>query len=215
MKTSLLLILSFLVIFSIATNFSSAAEAPEPVLDVAGKMLRTGINYYILPANVVRGRVRYGGLTLCSIGNDSCPVGVFQETSAQNNGIPVTFFPVNPKKGVVRVSTDLNIKFAYPETCGQSPVWSVDNTVDPFSYGSVNIGGVIGNPGPETLSSWFKIQKVGYRVYKLVFCPTVCSDCDVICTDLGIMYQDGGKRGLSLPPTDIPYDPLTVVFKQA
>nr|XP_027121692.1 kunitz trypsin inhibitor 2-like [Coffea arabica] len=210
-NTSVLFILSFLVIFSISTNFfSSAAEAPEPVLDVAGKMLRTYLNYYILPANVFRGRYRGGGLTLSGIGNDTCPAGVFQETSQQINGIPLTFFPVNPKKGVVRVSTDLNIKFDYPDTCDESPVWSVDNYVDPSADSFVNIGGVVGNPGSETLSSWFKIQKFGYRDYKLVFCPTVCSYCDVICKDVGITYQDG-KRRLSLT-TDYPH---RVVFQQA
>ncbi|CDP20533.1 unnamed protein product [Coffea canephora] len=213
MKASLLFILSFLVFsISVSTNssFTSAAEAPEPVRDVAGKMLRTDRHYYILPAANVFDKFRGGGLTLSGIGKNTCPAAVFQETSEQKNGIPLAFLPVNPKKGVVRVSTDLNIKFAYPETCGQSPVWSIDNYVYPSGDSFVNIGGVVGNPGPKTLSSWFKIEKFGYQDYKLVYCPAVCSYCKVICKDVGIEYQNG-KRRLHLT-TDYP---LRVVFKKA
>ncbi|XP_027123975.1 kunitz trypsin inhibitor 5-like [Coffea arabica] len=207
MKISLIFMISFLPLFiSIVSSFSSAAE-PQPVLDIAGNMLRTDLYYYILPAKV-RGMFRGGGLTLSSIGNDTCPVGVFQELSEQRNGIPLTFSPLKPKDGVVRISTDLNIEFAYPETCGESPVWRVDNYVDPSADSIVSIGGVVGNPGPATLGSWFKIQKLGYD-YKLVYCPTVCSYCDVICKDVGILYQNGERR-LFL----IDY-PLRVVFKQA
>ncbi|CDP21544.1 unnamed protein product [Coffea canephora] len=207
MKISLLFLISFLPFFiSTVSSFASAAE-PEPVLDVAGNVLRTDLYYYILPANV-RGRFRGGGLTLSSIGNDTCPVGVFQELSEQRNGIPLTFSPLKPKDGVVRISTDLNIQFAYPETCGESPVWRVDNYLDPSADSIVSIGGVVGNPGPATLGSWFKIQKLGYD-YKLVYCPAVCSYCDVICKDVGILYQNGERR-LFL----IDY-PLRVVFKQA
>ncbi|XP_027123980.1 kunitz trypsin inhibitor 2-like [Coffea eugenioides] len=207
MKISLLFIISFLLFFiSTVSSFSSAAE-PEPVLDIDGNVLRTNHYYYILPAKV-RGRFRGGGLTLSSIGNDTCPVGVFQELSEQRNGIPLTFSPVKPRYGVVRTSTDLNIQFAYPETCGESPVWRVDNYLDPSVDSFVSIGGVVGNPGPATLGSWFKIQKFGYD-YKLVYCPTVCSNCDVICKDVGILYQNGERR---LFLNDYP---LRVVFKQA
>ncbi|CDO98554.1 unnamed protein product [Coffea canephora] len=209
MKTSLFFIISFLA-FSISLNSSSSSAgelAPEPVLDTAGNVLRTDRDYYILPAKV-RGRFRGGGLTLSSIGNDTCPVGVFQEMSEQRNGIPLTFSPVKQRYGVVRTSTDLNIQFAYPETCGESPVWRVDNYLDPSADSFVSIGGVVGNPGPATLGSWFKIQKFGYD-YKLVYCPAVCSYCDAICKDVGILYQNGERR---LFLNDYP---LRVVFKLA
>lgn len=76
--------LSFLFILA------AAAEAPPPVLDIAGKQLRAGADYYILP--VIRSRG--GGLTLAATGNETCPLDVAQERQEVKNGLP----PM-PKKG--------------------------------------------------------------------------------------------------------------------
>ncbi|KAE8716983.1 Trypsin inhibitor [Hibiscus syriacus] len=81
--------------------------APDPVLDISGKILRTGTNYYILLVFHGRG----GGLTLASSGNNTCPLDVVQEQLEVSNGLLVTFTPFNTKKGVIRVSTNQNIKF--------------------------------------------------------------------------------------------------------
>ncbi|KAJ6364408.1 hypothetical protein OIU76_029372 [Salix suchowensis] len=89
----------------------SAAAAPdETVLDVAGKILRTGTDYNILPA--MRGGG--GGITFACTGHKSCPVDVLQDNYEQSDGLPLKFIPANRKKGVVRLSTDLNIKFSGP-----------------------------------------------------------------------------------------------------
>jgi hypothetical protein len=58
-KAVLLLLAIFL--FTVTTTPFLAADgaAPDPVLDIAGEKLRTGVGYYILP--VIRGRG--GGLT--------------------------------------------------------------------------------------------------------------------------------------------------------
>ena len=71
-------------------------------------------------------------------------------------------------------------------------------------------GGVEGNPGPATLSNWFKIEKFGDD-YKLVFCPTVCNFCKVVCKDVGIFIDDDGLRRLALTDDQ----PFKVMFKNA
>ncbi|KAA8518072.1 hypothetical protein F0562_015546 [Nyssa sinensis] len=154
---------------------------PDPVLDIAGKKLRTGpgVEYYILP--VIRGSG--GGLTLASsrTRNHSCPLDVVQEKHEVDNGLPLTFSPVNPKKGVVEVSTDLNVKFSGATICVQSTVWKLDLDESIGQY-IVTTGGVEGNPSRETISNWFKIEILGDD-YKLVFCPTVCSGTRPINTE--------------------------------
>lgn len=70
-------------------------------------------------------------------------------------------------------------------------------------------GGVEGNPGSKTTSSWFKIKKYE-EDYKLVFCPTVCKYCKVICKDVGF-FVENGRRILALSDEA----PLRVMFKKA
>ncbi|XVF30310.1 hypothetical protein REPUB_Repub16aG0045700 [Reevesia pubescens] len=197
MKTALFLALSFLL---------CANAAPDPVLDITGKKLRTGTNYYILP--VFRGRG--GGLTLASsTRNETCPLDVVQEQLEVSNGLPLTFSPVNIKKGVIRVSTDQNIKFYASTICVQSTVWKLANFDDSTQQWLVTSGGVEGNPGRETVDNWFKIEKYEDD-YKLVFCPTVCDFCKVLCRDVGVFIDDAGVRRLAL--SDVPFK---VMFKRA
>ncbi|KAJ4713686.1 Kunitz trypsin inhibitor [Melia azedarach] len=195
MKTALVL-LCFL-------SFALIDAAPDQVLDISGKKIRAGTNYFILP--VVRGRG--GGLTLASTGNKTCPLDVVQAQLEIDNGLPLTFHPVNPKKGVVRVSTDLNIQFDAASTCVQSTLWKLDNFDEELKQWFVTTGGVLGNPGRETTSNWFKIEKYDDD-YKLVFCPTVCDFCKVLCKDIGI-FIDGGVRRLALSD-----EPFKVMFKK-
>ncbi|XVF06973.1 hypothetical protein REPUB_Repub06bG0097400 [Reevesia pubescens] len=198
MKTALFLALSFLLFGS-----TIAGDELDPVLDISGQQLRTNTDYYILP--VIRGRG--GGLTLASTGNETCPLDVVQEQLEVSNGLPLTFSPVNVKKGVVRVSTDLNVKFSAATICVQSTVWKLDNDESTQKL-VVTTGGVEGNPGRETLSNWFKIENFEDD-YKLVFCPGVCDICRPVCGDLGV-FIDGGIRRLAL--SDVP---LKVMFKRA
>ncbi|KAL4351341.1 hypothetical protein GQ457_06G013610 [Hibiscus cannabinus] len=200
MTTSLFLALSF-ILFLCAT----ANAAPDPVLDISGKILRTGTDYYILP--VFRGRG--GGLTLASTGNNTCPLDVVQEQQEVSKGLPVTFTPFNTKKGVIRVSTDNNVKFSAATICVQSTVWKLSNFDESTRQWFVTSGGVEGNPGRETTGNWFKIEKFEDD-YKLVFCPTVCNFCKVLCRDVGVFTDDTGVRRLAL--TDVPFK---VMFKRA
>ncbi|KAH9724956.1 Kunitz trypsin inhibitor 5 [Citrus sinensis] len=177
---------------------------PDPVLDISSKQLRAGSKYYILPVTKGRG----GGLTLAGRSNNkTCPLDVVQEQHSFKNGFPVTFSPVNPKKGVVRESTDLNIKFDAATSCAQSTVWKLDNFDAAFGQWLVTTGGVEGNPGPRTMRNWFKIEKF-FGDYKLVYCPSVCNFCRGLCRDVGI-FINGGVRRLAL--SDIPFK---VVFKK-
>ncbi|XAR64927.1 hypothetical protein NMG60_11008828 [Bertholletia excelsa] len=137
-----------------------------------------------------------------------CPLDVAQAQHEVDLGLPLRFTPVNPKKGVIRESTDLNIKFSAASICVQSTVWKLSGYDQSTGQYFVTTGGVEGNPGRATLSNWFKISKYGDD-YKLVYCPTVCSYCKVICKDVGIYYQNG-IRLLAL--TNVPFE---VMFKKA
>ncbi|KAF7135572.1 hypothetical protein RHSIM_Rhsim08G0010100 [Rhododendron simsii] len=212
--TSPLLYFLSLIIFVFSTfttnptKFLVAADsAPNPVLDVEGNELRKGIDYYVLP--VIRGNS--GGLTLSSTSNatTACPLDVVQEQHEVDNGLPLTFSPVNPKKGLIRVSTDTNIKFAIAIVCVRSTVWRLDGYDESVGKSFVTAGGIEGDPGRETVSSWFRIDEYEGD-YKLVFCPMVCNVCKVRCGDIGVYIDVHGTRRLAL--SDVP---LKIMFKKA
>lgn len=180
----------------------AAATQPNPVLDMTGKIVRQGIYYYIKPIRQDLGL----GLNLASVGNDTCPLSVVQK-EPYDGGSPITFYPVNPKKGVIREWTDMNIEFyegAVQNTCtGYSNFWTLDRyrPLSSETHYVVN-GGVKGNPGRDTIKNWFKIEKSG-RGYRFVFCPSVCEYCEVICKNVGIIVEDGQRR---LALTDDPFE---------
>ncbi|KAK3001390.1 hypothetical protein RJ639_020839 [Escallonia herrerae] len=87
----------------------------------------------------------------------------------------------------------------------QSTVWKLNSYSGQYD---VTTGGVEGNPGRETIENWFKIEKYEDD-YKLVFCPTVCNYCKVICKGVGILIQNG-RRQLTLSNV-----PFKVMFKKA
>ncbi|WOG93627.1 hypothetical protein DCAR_0312913 [Daucus carota subsp. sativus] len=188
-------LLSTLVVL-IITNLQIIFAATDAVLDTDGQELHTGTKYYILP--VVRGNG--GGLKLYSGRTSECPSDVVQEGGELNNGVPVTFFPVNPNETTVRASTDLNIEFSGGSACPQSTVWRLDGGDAGSNQRFVSTGGVIGNPGSDTLSNWFKIERLegNNNWYKLVFCPGVCDICRPVCGDLGILIEKSGTRRLAL-----------------
>ncbi|CDP19138.1 unnamed protein product [Coffea canephora] len=201
----LLLFLSFLLFNSF---LSFAAEEPNPVLDINGEEIRPGVEYHVVSLfwGAGGGGVTYGK----GPGNEICPLAVVQEPSDRNRGHPVTFTPVNPEEGVVRVSTDLNIKFAEPPIinfCRGSNVWKVHFN-EALEQHFVLTDGVEGNSGCETEANWFKIEAIGSLGYKLVYCPAVCdSSSEAICKDVGIYYDDDRTRRLALSD-----QPFLVVF---
>ncbi|XP_030521601.1 kunitz trypsin inhibitor 5-like [Rhodamnia argentea] len=203
MKASLLTPFSLLFLFFLLLSFSpKPSNASSPVLDIDGHKLQTGVSYYILP--VVRGRG--GGLTLGASRSGTCPLAVVQEQHEVSNGLPVRFSPADA--GAIRLLTDLNIWFEAATICVQSTAWRLAPYNGISKQYFVMSGGVLGNPGRETVSNWFKIEKMD-KDYKLVFCPAVCDTCKVICRDVGV-YLEGVTRRLALSD-----EPFRVQFKKA
>ncbi|XP_052184035.1 kunitz trypsin inhibitor 5-like [Diospyros lotus] len=212
-QTPLLLLLLLLLCLSVSAPFHllvAADSSPDAVRDIDGQKLRAGTQYYILP--VFRGKG--GGVTLGprNATFSNCPLDVVQDRSEVSKGHPVTFTPVDPKKGFIRLSTDLNVEFSPVETiCAQyySTVWRLDKHDGRYL---ISTGGV----GRETLSNSFKIKKQDDD-YKLFYCPTVCNyyaRCKnkgkVICKDVGIYIDRYGTRHLALSDK-----PFRVMFKKA
>lgn len=190
--------------FTLLASQLTEATTGTAVLDVSRSKVRPGTDYYILP--VIRGRG--GGLTLASR-NGSCPLNVVQEGFEVANGLPMKFYPIDPKAKVVTLSTDMNVVFSGATICVQSTVWRLQFD-EATGRRYVGTGGVIGNPGISTLSNWFKLDKMeSSGDYKLVFCPGVCNFCKVICSDVGV-FVENGKRWLGLTES-----PFPVMIKRA
>nr|KAJ0221691.1 hypothetical protein LSAT_V11C200091470 [Lactuca sativa] len=161
MKTLLLLLFSTI-------SLSMGQPSPNQLRDLDGNLVRSGTKYYIL--HVIRGMG--GGLIPASTRNESCPLDVVQANQEVNNGLPLTFTPVNPKKGVIRESTDLNIIFLAASTCIQSNVWMLEE---------------------------YDGQLIKYEDhYKLMFCPTVCDICKPVCGNIGVVIAKNGSRRLAI-----------------
>ncbi|GJW24476.1 miraculin-like protein [Tanacetum coccineum] len=197
MNTTTLFLLAFILFFALSAN---SAPSPSPVLDGYGKNLQTGVAYYVMPA------ARDGessGLFSAAVGNFTCPAGVAQWGTDDEFGDPVIFTPVNPKKqGVFEGVRDVNVKFLGSTICHESNVWKFKYDKNIKQY-AVMMGGVLGNPGPETLDNWFKIEKTKDG-YKFVYCPSVCK---VKCKDLGIVLGVNGMRRLAVSKDPLSYDP--------
>ncbi|MCD7449788.1 hypothetical protein HAX54_001525 [Datura stramonium] len=172
-----------LVALSTTSSFLvKAQDVSEPVLDVSGNAVRTGVNYFILPA----ARGNGGGLQVASIRNQTNPLVVSQNADESVIGVNLQFSPVDPKENTIRISTDMNVKFTSMSISDSSTVWRINTELIPQRY-LVTVGGVEGNPGRETLGNWFKIDKYE-DAYKLVYCPGVCNICRPFC---GEIVEDG------------------------
>ncbi|XP_055831501.1 kunitz trypsin inhibitor 5-like [Solanum dulcamara] len=195
------LILLLLSVFSMFTSSNCTPES-DPILDINGKILRTHTTYFVVPVNH-----KYGGISLETTGNEKCQLGIVQEIYDVHGGA-VALFPVNPKKGIIRVSTDLNVAIFSTHGCGdQSTVWQLETYDSKTGKYFIKDRGVEGNPGPKTIRNWFKIEKYE-QGYKFVYCPSVCTYCKVICKDVGV-YMVNGQRRLALSNV-----PLVFNFKK-
>ncbi|KAF7824626.1 kunitz trypsin inhibitor 2 [Senna tora] len=54
-------------------------------------------------------------------------------------------------EGVVRVSSDQNIKFSVQTACAEGTLWKLDDLDSATNQYFVTTGGVVGNPGPQTI----------------------------------------------------------------
>ncbi|KAI7730911.1 hypothetical protein M8C21_013333 [Ambrosia artemisiifolia] len=195
-------LLAILILLS-TLLLSSCQFRPNPIRDTDSNILRSGTNYYIVPAMHGVG----GGLTLAR-DSELCPLEVVQEVSEVRHGLPASFIPAN-KDGIIRESIDLNIKFNEPNTCAPNTVWRV-NLPNAYGQRTLSSRGILGRPGKGTIDNWFKIKKYEDR-YKLVHCPSVCHTCKPVCEDIGITINEKGRRSLVLNNNK----PLKVMFKKA
>ncbi|KAI4297121.1 hypothetical protein L6164_037025 [Bauhinia variegata] len=202
-----IMLLAFASLIALSTQplLGKADASPEQVVDTFGKKLRVGSNYYIVPVSTYPKRGTLGGLALASIGL-MCPLDVVAVRGYP--GLPLTFTPIDPKKGVVRVSSDLNIQFSAKTKCPQSTVWQLDHFDAKTGQWFVTTGGVLGNPGWQTLRNWLKIEKYDAD-YKLRYCPTVCPYRH-LCKDVGLYVDEYGNNRLAL--SDVP---IKVRFQKA
>ncbi|MED6139941.1 hypothetical protein PIB30_088542 [Stylosanthes scabra] len=201
-----LLALVLVIVLSTNSLLGAASPAPEQVVDITGKKVRSGVNYYIVPASNP-----YAGIavTVAKI-NQTCPLNVVAGDYS-NGPLPLHFLPVNQKKDVIRVNTDLNIHFTeLGDECPDSPVWMINKDYDPSwdAQNFVTLGGELGNPGKETVLDWFKIEKQE-DAYKLFYCPNVYYE-SYGCSGIGISEDEFGNKRLAL--TNVPYK---VLFKLA
>jgi hypothetical protein len=205
MKSTLLVWFSFLL-FAFVLSVPSIEAYTEPVLDMQGEELKAGTEYIITSAIWGPG----GGDV--SATNKTCPDDVIQYSLDQLQGLPVTFSPASSSEDdVIRVSTDLNIKFSIKKACDHSSVWKIQKSSNSEVQWFVTTGGEEGNPGVDTLTNWFKIEKAGTLGYKLVFCPEDICHCGVLCRDIGIYFENNRGRILSLSDK---LSPFLVLFKK-
>ncbi|XVF38749.1 hypothetical protein REPUB_Repub20aG0128500 [Reevesia pubescens] len=207
MKTATAVVLLLFALTTKSYFFGVANATNRAVLDIDGDELRAGNQYYILSAIWGAGG---GGLALGRANDQKCPEIVVQRPSF-DDGIPVIFHNMDDNDDVVHESSDLNIEFIpiRDKLCTTSTVWKVDNYDKSTSKWWVTTNGVIGNPGPDTLASWFKLENVGSFGYKFRYCPSVCESCKTSCSDIG-RYTDHGQIRLALGNQGWPF-----VFKKA
>nr|CAI77771.1 kunitz trypsin inhibitor [Populus tremula] len=207
MKSTLLVWFSFLL-FAFVLSVPSIEADTEPVLDIQGEELKAGTEYII--TSIFRGA---GGGDVAAT-NKTCPDDVIQYSLDVFQGLPVTFSPASSEDDVIRVSTDLNIKFSIKKACDRSSVWKIQKSSNSEVQWLVTTGGEEGNPGCDTFTNWFKIEKgagtFGYN-YKLVFCPEDICPSVGLCRDVGIYFESNRGRILSLSDK---LSPFLVVFRK-
>ncbi|KAE8662080.1 Detected protein of unknown function [Hibiscus syriacus] len=182
---------SFLIfLFSTSSIFSSVANAArKPVLDSDGNALRSGVQYYIV--STIWGA---GGASLEPRSFEKpCPKLVV--LNGFQTGVPVVFYPEDTNDTTVYESSDVNIQFV-PGTdpyCQTSTTWKVSDYDPSSGKWWLTIGGEVGNPGSQTLNSWFRIRKGGDG-YVFSFCPAVCDSCISLCNEINRISHDTKVR---------------------
>ncbi|XP_012457881.2 21 kDa seed protein [Gossypium raimondii] len=198
MKTTTASVFLLFIIFSITPlsfSFGVANTTNAPVLDSDGNELRTGTPYFVVSSIWGAGG---GGLALGMPRGNPCPEVVAQRGSG-DDGIPVIFSNSDSNDGVVRLSSDINIEFIplRPRFCQTTTVWKVDDYDHSAGKWWVITDGVKGNPGANTLTSWFRIEKASHLDYTFKYCPAVCGTCPALCNKIA-RDLDGEMMRLAL-----------------
>ncbi|MED6143223.1 hypothetical protein PIB30_004311 [Stylosanthes scabra] len=205
------LLFLFALLFALCTHpFFGEAQGPimQDVLDTNNNTVQAGKDYYIRPVPTSVSTICRrppcplgSGFALNSTTpNKTCPLNV---VVARGTGQAVTFTPVSSTNNNQDITTnsDLNIKFDVKSNCPESTVWRL---VSDASSGQriVTTGGVIGNPGKDTVNNWFMIQKDDDD-YNIYFCPRVCETCKPVCGNIGVFIDSNGNSLVAI--TDQPY----------
>ncbi|XP_021909451.1 latex serine proteinase inhibitor-like [Carica papaya] len=193
MKISLLSLLFFILTFTTKPLHSAESDV---VLDIDGNEVRVGPTYYIIPSVL---QLLGGGLTFRGSDTKPCQLTVAQDRCNIDTGRPVIFSQyVRTKDGVVRQSTDINIKFINKTKCGESTVWKVSR------FGGTSGKFLVTDGGHESRKdeihylgselSLFKINSTESGYYKLVFDPSVRIPPGVPRGELDIFIDNGIRR---------------------
>ncbi|KAK8681999.1 hypothetical protein V6N13_054396 [Hibiscus sabdariffa] len=128
------------------TGSCVANAADDGVLDANGEVVRTGVRYYVVP--VILG-IGGGGLAIGRESGRPCPEIVVQRPSDTDQGIPVVFSNPNPDGDVVRLSSDVQVKFDGPRDslCPTSMVWKLQHYDESVEKTWVELGGAEGRGG--------------------------------------------------------------------
>ncbi|KAK8572082.1 hypothetical protein V6N12_028144 [Hibiscus sabdariffa] len=117
-------------------------------------------------------------------------------------GNPVVFSNVNPSDGVVRVSSDVRVKFEGPRDrlCLTSTVWKVEGEGESWGKRWVELGGSEGEAaGCDTVENWFKIERASIDgTYKFKYCPSVCESSATSCNEIEKDEDSDGQVRLAV-----------------
>ncbi|KAK8704068.1 hypothetical protein V6N13_047701 [Hibiscus sabdariffa] len=146
--------LFLLFIFSITQSsfpVGVANAAGDVVLDVNGDEVLTGAQYYVVSAIWGAGG---GGLSIGWESDRRCPGIVVQSRFDLDNGSPVVFYNANSSDGVVRVSSDVRVKFVGPRDrlCRTSTVWKVQDQGE--SFGKRWVWNLVGVKENQVVTLW-------------------------------------------------------------
>ncbi|GMJ06648.1 ARABIDOPSIS THALIANA KUNITZ TRYPSIN INHIBITOR 5 [Hibiscus trionum] len=184
-------VLFFLFLFIFSAN-SCFVWVKEPVRDTDGEELRSGLEYYIVSAKRGTG----GGLGLGSSVEKPCPRFVIQRPLDSDYGTPVLFHPTNSGDSIVYESTDVNMEFVpgIDAYCRTPTTWKLDDSEHSSAKRWLTIGGGVGHPGPQTMSGWFRVEKVEPYSDNMVYKLSYCSSGSSLCSDVGKYVHDGKMR---------------------
>ncbi|CAA7043116.1 unnamed protein product [Microthlaspi erraticum] len=178
---------------------------PDPILDTDGNTVVGGHSYYLIPAVPGKG----GGLGLAGRGDKKCPLDIVQESSEENNGIPVRFSDWWSNIGYVPQTEILRVEMDVGDTaCCRQTYWKYDSDFDKERKQLF----VIAAPKDRSSSSTYHLKKSGDG-YKFVWCPSIdCAGklCSEECDVLGIFVDEKGVRRLVASS-----EPHLVKFKKA
>ncbi|GMJ12283.1 ARABIDOPSIS THALIANA KUNITZ TRYPSIN INHIBITOR 5 [Hibiscus trionum] len=193
--------LFLLFIFSITQSsflFGVANAAGDAVLDRDGDEVLTGVPYYIVSLIWGAGG---GGLAIGRESDRKCPEIVVQRLRHIDYGSPMIFSNADSSDGVVRVSSDVRVKFVGPRDrlCLTSTVWKVQDKDESTGNTWVELGGSEGEPGCDTMKNWFKLE-TGFTkgTYKFKYCPSVCSSSVTSCNEIERAQDTDGQMRLAL-----------------